>query len=152
MAPREVKVALERHRYRQVPCAASGRLLANPLSEGDQSGCFRAPQSEMTVSLYFRGVGAQRRLAVASFRDLSSPDGSAATRLTRSRQFAEMMSRHLGQPSETRDGDGYRTLYWRRPGGDPDQPDMIATSIGSSFGRNAELTSMWAYRDPSSAN
>ena len=143
--PRDVNAALERHEYRQVPCAVAGKVLADPLNSGDESACFRAPSKRMTVSLYFRGEGDKRRLAVATFQEPWTSDATHAERLKHSQQVERVLLDRLGPPMQTVDGAGYRTLYWRRPGGNPDLPDMIAMSVGAVFGANVTLTSMWAY-------
>ena len=145
MTPRDVNAALERHHYRQVPCAVAGKVLADPLNRGDESACFRAPAKRMTVSLYFRGEGETRRLAVATFREPWASDATDAERLKHSRYVERVLLDRLGPPMQSVDGTGYRTLYWRRPGGNPDLPDMIAMSVGAVFGANVTLTSMWAY-------
>lgn len=145
MTPDAVATALSKHGYRQVPCGSDRRLLADPLRRGRDIPCYRSATRPMMVNLFFLDLVEGRRLAVVNFRADYDVDASNARRLIASRNFAERVKVQFGAPFVTSGGPGFRTLYWKRPGGRAELPDMLSTTVGAQFPPNLTMTSMWAY-------
>ncbi|ATY31181.1 hypothetical protein [Sphingomonas psychrotolerans] len=145
MSPSDVEAALKQRGYRQVRCLSDGQLLADPLNQEDASPCYAAPGRPMRIILYFLGLREGRRLAVVNFKDSSVAQSSREESLAASQAYAEELQSRFGLPMRTVEHSSFRTLYWRRPGGNPSLPDMISTSVGDAFGANVTMTSMWAY-------
>ncbi len=145
MTPEAVEAALSRHGYQQVPCGRDRRILADPLRHGRDIPCYRSAIRPMMVNLFFLDLVEGRRLAVVNFRADYDTDASDARRLGVSENFAKRVEVEFGAPFITSGGSGFRTLYWKRPGGRAELPDMLSTTVGAHFPPNLTMTSMWAY-------
>lgn len=146
MSPPEVAAALARHGYVQVRCPSRNTLLARPLYDKDGHPCFRSPTRPMTVSLSFLDLNEGRRLAVVNFRRYDRGDVTDAERVGAGSALARRLRARFGKPSVTVNQlPDYRSFYWSRPGGQPEQPDTISTTVGRQFSPEITMTSMWAY-------
>lgn len=145
MTPEAVAAALSRHGYRQVSCGRDRRLSADPLRHGRDIPCYRSASRPMMVNLFFLDLVEGRRLAVVNFRADYDADVDDAQRLADSRKFAARVKARFGAPFVTSGGPGFKTFYWKRPGGLADLPDMLSTTVGAQFPPNVTMTSMWAY-------
>lgn len=146
MTPAEVAAALTRHGYVQVACTSDRKLLPDPLNQPDELPCYRAERRRpMNVSLYFLDLVEGRRLAVVNFRGDYDGDARKAERIAAGLALARRIRARFGRPFMTNDGMGFRTFYWRRPGGTESLPDMISTTVGDQFPSEITMTSMWAY-------
>ncbi len=145
MTPDAVEAALARHEYRQVPCGSDRRLLADPLRRGRDIPCYRSAMRPMAVNLFFLDLVEGRRLAVVNFRVDYDAKISDAARLAASRDFARKVKVRFGAPFISSGGRDFKTFYWKRPGGRPELPDMLSTTVGAQFPPNLTMTSMWAY-------
>lgn len=145
MSPRQIEAALKQYGYVQVPCTSKRELLVDPLYHGDGLPCYQAANRPMRVSLYFLDLIEGRRLAVAYFGNRWERDESPATLLHAGGALARRLRSRFGPPFMSSNGRNFRTFYWRRPGGKESLPDMLSTTVGSHFGRNVTMTSMWAY-------
>lgn len=148
MSPQEVEAALARGGYVQVPCRDDVKMLAQPLYQGEERPCFRSPTRPMRVSLYFLELNEGRRLAVVFFRQPETLDTNDATRLASSGALARRLRARFGKPSaDVNDSSEFRSFYWNRPGGQPEQPDTISITVGRDFTPNITMTSAWAYSE-----
>lgn len=146
MSPPDVAAALARGGYVQVRCPSRNTLLAHPLHDKDGHPCFRSPTRPMTVSLYFLDLNEGRRLAVVNFHRYDRADVTDAERVGAGTALARRLRVRFGEPWVTvNQPPDYRSFYWHRPGGQPEQPDTISTTVGRHFPPEITMTSMWAY-------
>ena len=147
MSPQEVEAALGRSGYVQVPCRSDEKEMpVRPLYEGGELPCYHSPTRPMAVKLYFLELNEGRRLAVVNFHEIERTSASDATRLAASGALARRLRARFGKPSAAVDrSPDYRSFYWNRPGGQPNQPDTISTTTGRDFTPSLTMTSMWAY-------
>lgn len=145
MSPQEVQAALTRHGYVQTPCTSEDTLRGRPLYEKARP-CFRSPTRPMMINLFFLELNEGRKLAVVNFDWIEHHGASDAKRLAVSRAFVRTLRANLGRPSTSVDrAPDFRSFYWNRPGGRPDQPDTISTTISRKLSPEITMTSMWAY-------
>jgi hypothetical protein len=146
MSPPQVAAALARGGYVQVRCASQDRLLARPLYDKDGRACFQSPTRPMTISLYFLDLNEGRRLAVVNFTRFDREGVTGAERVRHGSAIARRLRARLGEPSAAvNQPPDYRSFYWNRPGGQPNQPDTISTTVGPQFPPSITMNSMWAY-------
>lgn len=152
MAPRAVATALRQHGYVRERCLTDEKPIADGLERGDGMLCYSARGGAMRVNLAFLDLNEGRRLVFVSFNGAIGPRMSDAQATAASQAFARRLRARFGRPDFVSKQPAFRTYYWKRPGGSPTLPDMISTTVGSVFGVNATMTSMWAYgqRRPSS--
>jgi hypothetical protein len=153
LSPEQVKRALDHFGYRQFACQLEGKMNAQALFSGDEMVCYRSQARQMRVLLHFVDLREGRRLEDAYFHTdarTSSSDYDVHNGRTelevRGKATVQQLHQRFGKPMTVSRGYGFDTYYWRMPGGIPDLPDTISTTVNNLDGPSIDLQSMWAGR------